>query len=548
MSTGAHTPEVRHILSAKFKDENLKMIFESRKPAPFLLAFHCAQCTSILELAPDQSLNPSVHQHEWKVRCYQCYSVLCVQMQLEPHRSIAPFTRFYFDQNNLPADPRAGNAMIIVFVTADMPNKPNEAPAANKQEPAPRASSSSIKDTSYYDILGISTQATPEQIKKAYYRLAMKFHPDKMQGSDPDQVKQAEERFKEISEAYQILSDPTLRERYHRYGKDKDNQPEGGFVNPEAFFKQTFGGDQFVEYIGEISIARDFGDAMDQGSTETAMANLSLEERDRVRKERIQTLAKNLVQKMSLYVDHPAVIAATEAEAGTASPSGSWSKLLPTSSSSKLTPQQLESYRQALSTFEAKINQEADDLKSASFGVELLHAIGYTYSLKARQFLGKEESFLGIGKIWNDVREKSHIISETVGTIRAAVELQSTLARLQADDEVAKDPSAGTPAVAGASSSSSKQRPALTPEERAKLEEQAALKGINTLWKGSKLEVQSVVREVCDTVLGPLPIEPNAPSPSKLELKRRADALKIMGRIFESVQPDQPNPYTHGFK
>ena len=55
----------------------------------------------------------------------------------------------------------------------------------------------------YYDILGINKKATPEEIKKAYRTLAMKYHPDRNQGD-----KTAESKFKEASEAYQVLSDP----------------------------------------------------------------------------------------------------------------------------------------------------------------------------------------------------------------------------------------------------------------------------------------------------------------------------------------------------
>jgi len=65
----------------------------------------------------------------------------------------------------------------------------------------------------YYEILGVSRDATEEEIKKAYRRLALKYHPDRNPGD-----KQAEERFKEINEAYAVLSDKEKRKHYDTYG------------------------------------------------------------------------------------------------------------------------------------------------------------------------------------------------------------------------------------------------------------------------------------------------------------------------------------------
>ncbi|MGH7370920.1 MAG: DnaJ domain-containing protein, partial [Candidatus Methylomirabilales bacterium] len=65
----------------------------------------------------------------------------------------------------------------------------------------------------YYQILGVSTSASPEEIKKAYRRLALKFHPDK----NPDDPAAAEQ-FTEINEAYEVLSNPERRREYDLYG------------------------------------------------------------------------------------------------------------------------------------------------------------------------------------------------------------------------------------------------------------------------------------------------------------------------------------------
>ncbi|ORX90055.1 dnaJ-like protein subfamily A member 2-like protein [Basidiobolus meristosporus CBS 931.73] len=88
--------------------------------------------------------------------------------------------------------------------------------------------------SSYYEILGVERDATDSEIKKAYRKLAMKFHPDK----NPDEG----EKFKEISHAYEILSDPDKREHYDRFGEEGGNGGGDYGMNPEDIFAQFFGG------------------------------------------------------------------------------------------------------------------------------------------------------------------------------------------------------------------------------------------------------------------------------------------------------------------
>ena len=81
----------------------------------------------------------------------------------------------------------------------------------------------------YYQVLGVDRKATPEDIKKSFRKLAMKYHPDRNKDN-----KQAEEKFKEINEAYEVLSDPKKRERYDQLGSSYQQwQQRGG--NPGNF-------------------------------------------------------------------------------------------------------------------------------------------------------------------------------------------------------------------------------------------------------------------------------------------------------------------------
>ncbi|XP_050371612.1 dnaJ protein homolog [Argentina anserina] len=89
-------------------------------------------------------------------------------------------------------------------------------------------------NTKYYEILGVSKTAAPEDLKKAYKKAAIKNHPDK--GGDP-------EKFKELAQAYEVLSDPDKREIYDQYGEDglKEGMQSGGH-DPFDIFSSFFGG------------------------------------------------------------------------------------------------------------------------------------------------------------------------------------------------------------------------------------------------------------------------------------------------------------------
>jgi molecular chaperone DnaJ len=105
----------------------------------------------------------------------------------------------------------------------------------------------------YYEILGLERGAGAEDIKKAYRKLALKFHPDKNPGD-----KGAEEKFKEIGEAYEILSDPQQRAAYDQYGHAAFDRRAGGFSrgaggfhDPFEIFREVFGaGNIFDDFFG----------------------------------------------------------------------------------------------------------------------------------------------------------------------------------------------------------------------------------------------------------------------------------------------------------
>ncbi len=116
----------------------------------------------------------------------------------------------------------------------------------------------------FYSILGVSRSASAEEIKKSYRKLAMKYHPDKNPGD-----KKAEEKFKELSEAYDTLSDPKKKDMYDKFGSAGANAGFGG-ENPfggaggfggfgGGFGRNTGASDPFQDIFGEA-----FGDLFGQ--------------------------------------------------------------------------------------------------------------------------------------------------------------------------------------------------------------------------------------------------------------------------------------------
>ena len=104
----------------------------------------------------------------------------------------------------------------------------------------------------YYKILGVDKQANEDDIKKAYRKLAMQYHPDRYSGASEAEKKNAENKFKEISEAYSVLSDKNKRQQYDNFGSDYANR-NGGFSDFDVnyIFNQFFGEDSsFSDFFG----------------------------------------------------------------------------------------------------------------------------------------------------------------------------------------------------------------------------------------------------------------------------------------------------------
>lgn len=129
--------------------------------------------------------------------------------------------------------------------------KPDEDDAGDAA--ANNSSSKKVKETAYYDVLGVAVDAEEGKIKRAYYLKARKYHPDK------NDSEEAKEMFQKIGEAYQVLSDPTLRKQYDKEGEaglsgDKTELAPDK-VDPSLIWTMMFGSEEFMPIIGRLTVA-----------------------------------------------------------------------------------------------------------------------------------------------------------------------------------------------------------------------------------------------------------------------------------------------------
>ncbi len=138
----------------------------------------------------------------------------------------------------------------------------------------------------YYEILEVSKNASPEEIKKAYRKQALKFHPDKNPGN-----KEAEENFKEAAEAYEVLSNPDKKSRYDRYGHAGVGSSGGGYGGGGMTMDDIF------SHFGDIFA--DFGFGGFSGSRHSRQTNKGANLRVKV-KLNLEEIAKGVEKKLKV--------------------------------------------------------------------------------------------------------------------------------------------------------------------------------------------------------------------------------------------------------
>jgi X-domain of DnaJ-containing len=394
-----------------------------------------------------------------------------------------------------------------------------------------------------------------------------------------------------------------LRTQYDKFGKEKA-MPTAGFEDPSEFFSMIFGGDAFVDLIGELTLLKDLTHTMDITMEQMEQEELakSAEEKLNVHddKERRASAAMGEKEREArMYAASEPTATPPPPYVSADQPSGSGVHL-PTSSSQydsfqhdsgastpqrrylgqqaimdrseedarmdaagltqeekdlqkkrkkgRLTKEQrdrLEAYEQerrkareervetlakklvnrisvwtetdhgpdVTKSFQEITRLEVENLKMESFGLEILHAVGTTYLQKATSFL-KSQRFLGISGFFSRLKDKGTLAKETWNTISTAIDAQLTM------EEMAKMEEKGGEDW--------------TDEKKAEYERKVTGKILAAAWRGSKFEIQGVLRDVCDKVLEDKTVG--------LEKRvQRAHALVLCGTIYQKVVHSKPS-------
>ncbi|KAF8516195.1 X-domain of DnaJ-containing-domain-containing protein [Hysterangium stoloniferum] len=206
-------------------------------------------------------------------------------------------------------------------------------------------------ETEYYEILGIKIDATMEKVKKAYH--------------DPNAGEMA-------------LSDPVLPKKYNEFGS-RESQPEGGFADPEEFLSQLFGGESAMKdedaasgSVGSKRVKSSKDMTPEEKAQRDEKRRKEAAERAAVWEERVGKLVEELERKLSIFTEPATGVDDKEITL-------SWRSIC---------------------------ELEAEQLRDESYGVELLHSIGFVYTSKARHLLASKQTFMGVGGWFHNVQGK----------------------------------------------------------------------------------------------------------------------------------------------
>jgi len=328
-----------------------------------------------------------------------------------------------------------------------------------------------VKDTRYYDVLGVDTNASQSQIKRAYYKAAKVLHPDK----NPDA--NSAEKFRAISVAYQVLSDDKKRARYNRQGAS-ESDGDSMEIDPLLFFSVLLGSDLVQDYVGDIGIAS-FVDSiyrLSQGVAEGFDPRDLWVDTNLSQQKRRVDIASNMRKRVEPYV---------------------------------------RGDDSAREEFISQCQMEAEKIAKTTFGPVFLIAIGDALVLQSDEYIGQHDTPLGVGGHLASLRRLGYGLSASLKTGKGflAVAKQGLAAYRSSDgaqmfaDQVSKDAQAQLLIEIG-----EKTLPSV----------------LEFVWQLIANDIRKTLKYACTKLFA------DAGATSKEERLQRAKAVNVIGKTFQS--------------
>ncbi|OII73758.1 uncharacterized protein cubi_03556 [Cryptosporidium ubiquitum] len=349
--------------------------------------------------------------------------------------------------------------------------------------------SKSVADTTYYDLLSVSPNAGADEIRRQYYRKAKQYHPDK----NPDDA-DAKDKFQKLGEAYQILADPERRKRYDEYGIGATYDMP--VIDSSLIFTILFGSDSLEKYVGKLKMVSLVEIATTNGSQNGASNSNEMEQAiDNEQSKRTILLAVEMRKKIAPVLE--------EFDAENSVPIE--------------TSEILKDWRESIS-------QEAKSLCNNSFCDAMVEAIGWSYENYGSQYLGKIDTFLGIGGKYAKFQAKTRNVASTwkmastaIRTAMAAQNLQSSMKKKQCGAKEGEYDNEANMEQNAEDSAKAQQQ----------FEETLPLI-LDTMLRITIMDIEDTIRTVAKKLVKDMGVDLNV-------RKQRALALIELGSIFQSV-------------
>ncbi|ORM42351.1 Chaperone protein dnaJ 10 [Babesia sp. Xinjiang] len=310
-----------------------------------------------------------------------------------------------------------------------------------------------VMDTELYDILDIHPSATQAEIKRQYYKLAKQYHPDKTGDAS------SAEKFMKLGEAYQVLGDEKRRHAYDQFGKSAcDEMP---ILDSSLFFMMLFGSDDFEPYVGKLRMALYMELEADNRDYTPTTNDFEVAQWDREVK-----LALNLRDFVRPYVCGD------------------------------------------LEQWYTDIIEKAKVLCTNSFSVELVDTIGWTYNNVANRFIGKWDTFLGIGGKVAKMQEQSK-------TLRKGVKAFTSMVKTAIAERSAQRGTSGV----------GERENMLNEEYMRNVCENSLPTIMDAMLNICLMDVQSTVKKAAKRILSDMAVDEHW-------RRKRAEGLGLMGRAF----------------